>query len=109
MLEAALASTKALANSEAPITGGGSPVYFDLFGRIMVVAKQSTFFAINLVLLIVGPALVLGLLFIYSRRGELDRITTGWLRLPVALTISTLATLGFCQMVVAINPFVSEM
>jgi len=106
MLEAALASTKALANSEAPITGGDSPVYFDLFGRVMVVAKQSTFFDINLVLLIAGPALVLGRLLIHWFRGELYRITTGWLRLPVALTISTLATLGFGQIVVATNPFV---
>jgi hypothetical protein len=106
MLEASLASVKALANTDKEVTGGGNVVYFDLLGRVMVVAKQSTFFVINLVLLIAGPLIVLALLLIYERRGELTRITAGWMRLPAALFISFIATLGTATFITSINPVV---
>ncbi|KAH7108438.1 hypothetical protein BKA62DRAFT_682187 [Auriculariales sp. MPI-PUGE-AT-0066] len=106
MLEAALTSTKTLANQEASITGGGNPVYFDLLGSFMVVAKQSTYFTINLILLILGPIIVIALLALYTRLGDLSRVTNAWLRLPLALTISVISTLGFGKIILAINPHI---
>lgn len=123
MLDASLLTVKTLAGSEREITGGGPAVYVDcecgsritlstnvlhaVLGRFMLVARQSTFFVINLVLLIVGPIAVIALLFVYSRLGELQRLTTGWLRYPAALLINSLATFGLAFLYVKLNPNVS--
>ncbi|KZV82592.1 Zn-dependent exopeptidase [Exidia glandulosa HHB12029] len=107
MLEASLATVKSLSSNEGTITGGGSPIYVDFLGHFMLVATQTTFFVVNLVLLIVGPIAVLALLFVYSRLGELQRLTKGWVRYPAALLINMVSTFGLAFMIVKLNPNVA--
>ncbi|EJD52382.1 hypothetical protein AURDEDRAFT_111110 [Auricularia subglabra TFB-10046 SS5] len=107
MMQASLVTVKNLASNEGSITGGGRAVYLDFLGRAMLVTSQQTFFVVNLVLLIVGPIVVLVLLSVYSRLGELKRLTDGWPRYPVALLINIASTFGFAIVLTKLNPYIA--
>jgi hypothetical protein len=108
MLEAALTSTKSLANRDVSLNDHTKPVYFDILGIMMVVVRTSFFFTINLVLLITGPVLVISLLVLLHRIRQLDDIAAAWPRLPLALGSCSICTYSLCQWILSVNPHVKH-
>ncbi|KIY73480.1 hypothetical protein CYLTODRAFT_434156 [Cylindrobasidium torrendii FP15055 ss-10] len=61
MMEAALGSSNALANNDGSMhdADDSPPVYFDLFGAVLVLFPLSTLITFNIVFLVVGPITLL--------------------------------------------------
>jgi hypothetical protein len=140
MLSAALASTEGLASvTNAEFSGsteglddgqvdagvGSDGVWFDLFGRVFVVFKLHTLFALCVTLLVVAPLILIGITFglsqadknylfarkayIYSSDDDHPVHLHGWrgfFRFPIVFAIATAAVVGLAYLVVRVNPFI---
>ncbi|CAK5277279.1 unnamed protein product [Mycena citricolor] len=77
MMDSARSTAVALANDDRTHgpDGGRMPVYLDLFGKWMVLVSMNTVFAIDIVLLVVGPLFLL-LLFVLETAVLHERTST---------------------------------
>ncbi|TDL26147.1 Zn-dependent exopeptidase [Rickenella mellea] len=105
MLESSLLAGKALVDDEGT-GGGGSAVYFDLFGEALAVFSLQTFFIVNIVLLVVGPILVTALIFTAYKQRKLYWSSKGWGRFIVAVIVSGVLTFGLGVLYTHINPLI---
>lgn len=104
---------------------GTDAVWFDLFGRIFVVFRLHTFFALCVTLLVVAPLTLIGLTFglskadknylfarkayVHSSDDDEPVYLYGWkgfFRLPIVFAIATAAVIGLAFLVVRINPLI---
>ncbi|KAG0693423.1 hypothetical protein DFH29DRAFT_396814 [Suillus ampliporus] len=86
MMEGTLSSSLVLANDVKgktrgkPVGQGSEPVYFDLFGTIMIVFTLQTLRIVNIVLLTVGPIVLLLLVYFEHIIRVTSRIRSGYYR-----------------------------
>ncbi|KAH6868118.1 endoplasmic reticulum metallopeptidase 1 [Alternaria rosae] len=139
MLSAALASTSGLASitsdefsgSESLDNGrvnagtGSDGVWFDLFGRVFVVFKLHTLFALCVTLLVVAPLTLIGLTFglskadknyllarkayIYSSDDDNPVHLYGWrgfFRFPIIFVTASAVVVALAYLIVRFNPFI---
>ncbi|KAJ6581062.1 hypothetical protein B0H19DRAFT_1017641 [Mycena capillaripes] len=59
MMEAAQGSSSALLNNDWTHGGGSPPVYFDLFGKWLILFSMASLLIANIVLLVVGPIILI--------------------------------------------------
>lgn len=72
----------------------------------MAVFEYSTFFIINIALLAIGPLIVAVLITFASTSNKLFLTRRGWLRFPLALTVSLVVNLAFGYTTAKLNPLV---
>ncbi|KAG2339609.1 hypothetical protein BDR05DRAFT_938905 [Suillus weaverae] len=86
MMEGTLSSSLMLANDvkgktrTESIGQGSEPVYFDLFGAIMIVFTFQTLWIVNIILLTVGPVILLMLVYFEHIIRVTSRIRSGYYR-----------------------------
>jgi hypothetical protein len=86
MMEGTLASSLVLANDvkgktrTESVGQGSEPVYFDLFGAIMILFTFQTLWIVNIVLLTVGPVILLMLVYFEHIIRVTSRIRSGYYR-----------------------------
>ncbi|KAI0669436.1 hypothetical protein C8Q78DRAFT_1080139 [Trametes maxima] len=123
MLETVRGSGLALLNDEDPGTDISAPIYFDLFGRSLVILPMSSVYAANIVLLILGPLSTIGL-FVWvvlaaKKRSQIETIPTsrdepkwriavrallGWERFWVSVIFAVLVHVGVVAGFLNLNP-----
>lgn len=140
MLSAAISSTSGLAS----VTGdefsdrgrdrndgkvhagrGTDGVWFDIFGKVFVVFRLHTMFALCVTLLVVAPLTLIGLTFglskadrnyVFARKAYVHSPDddqpvhlNGWrgfFRFPIVFVIATAVVIGLAYLVVRVNPFI---
>lgn len=86
MMEGTLSSSLVLANDvkgqtrTESVGQGSEPVYFDLFGTVMIVFTFQTLWIVNIVLLTVGPVILLMLVYFEHIIRVTSRIRSGYYR-----------------------------
>jgi hypothetical protein len=86
MMEGTLASSLVLANDvkgktrTESVGQGSEPVYFDLFGAIMILFTFQTLWIVNIILLTVGPVILLMLVYFEHIIRVTSRIRSGYYR-----------------------------
>ncbi|KAG1882430.1 hypothetical protein F4604DRAFT_425374 [Suillus subluteus] len=86
MMEGTLSSSLVLANDvkgktrSESVGQGSEPVYFDLFGAIMIVFTFQTLWIVNIILLTVGPVILLMLVYFEHIIRVTSRIRSGYYR-----------------------------
>jgi hypothetical protein len=86
MMEGTLSSSLVLANDikgktrTESVGQGSEPVYFDLFGAIMILFTFQTLWIVNIVLLTVGPVILLMLVYFEHIIRVTSRIRSGYYR-----------------------------
>ncbi|KAI0827758.1 hypothetical protein BC628DRAFT_1317988 [Trametes gibbosa] len=123
MLETVRGSGLGLLNDDEPGTDASPSVYFDILGQVIVVFKQSSFYAFNIALLVLGPLVTLGLItcvvlaskkrsqaqpipasHIEPKWRTLIKALLGWERFWVALLVAVLVHVGFVAAFLKVNP-----
>jgi hypothetical protein len=77
-----------------------------VLGEAICVFSLTTFFVGNLIMLIVGPLLVVGLIFLAWRQGKLYWFRKGWGRFPISFVIGAGLAVGLSMLYTYINPYV---
>ncbi|KAG1734465.1 hypothetical protein EDB19DRAFT_1854474 [Suillus lakei] len=86
MMEGTLSSSLMLANDvkgktrNESVGQGSQPVYFDLFGAIMIMFTLQTLWIVNIILLTVGPVILLMLVYFEHIIRVTSRIRSGYYR-----------------------------
>ncbi|KAI0657787.1 hypothetical protein C8Q70DRAFT_264499 [Cubamyces menziesii] len=125
MMETTKGAGESLLNDDKPGTDSRPPVYFDLFGRSLVLFSMDAMYATNITLLVLGPLSVIGLIvwvvLASKQRSSLERepavhddpkwrllvkAILGWERLWVALIFAVLVHVVFGIGFVKINPYI---
>ncbi|KAG9084506.1 hypothetical protein FRC07_013618, partial [Ceratobasidium sp. 392] len=111
MMENALEAGNALVSRKVENMKVTDGVYFDIFGRAMVVVSQGGFLVLNVILLLIGPV-ALGVIIATAPSGyeaALKRIgsaKTAWIHGPVLLVICLATTLGLAAIFAAANTYI---
>lgn len=140
MLSAAISTTAGLASDTSPRfsgTGklrndgkvdagtGTDSVWFDLFGKVFVIFRLHTMFALCVTLLVVAPVSLIGLTvglskadknylfarkkYIHSSDDDNAVELNGWrgfFRFPIAFAAATAVIIGLAYLVVKVNPYI---
>jgi hypothetical protein len=140
MLSAAIATTSGLASDTSPkFSGTGKPrsdgrvdagtgtdsVWFDLFGKVFVIFRLHTLFALCVTLLVAAPIILIALTvglskadknylfarkkYIHSSDDDNAVELNGWrgfFRFPIAFAAATAAVVGLAYLVVKVNPYI---
>ncbi|KAI0645003.1 hypothetical protein C8Q79DRAFT_1001599 [Trametes meyenii] len=123
MLETVRGSGLALLNDEVPGTDTSAPIYFDLFGRSLIILPMSSVYAANIVLLVLGPLSTIGLLvwvvLAAKKRSQFEatpashnepkwriaaKALLGWERFWVSLVFAALVQVGLVAGFLNLNP-----
>ncbi|KZT43625.1 hypothetical protein SISSUDRAFT_1040091 [Sistotremastrum suecicum HHB10207 ss-3] len=108
MIEIAVVAGKSLAEdgnlNDSP--DSIAPIFFDLFGEVLLVISFRTMTIINIVLLAVGPVLTLLLIVLASKNRKLYWGKQGWFRFPLSLVLSAGVSIGLAFLVAFINPYI---
>ncbi|OSC97539.1 hypothetical protein PYCCODRAFT_1419229 [Trametes coccinea BRFM310] len=121
MLETVAGSGVALLNDDESGSDARPPIYFDIFGRSLIILPMDTFYGINIALLVIGPlstiALVVWVILASKKRSDMEAVPTehteskwrlmtravlGWERFWIALIFTALVhvalTIGFLHL-----------
>ncbi|KAI8970991.1 hypothetical protein BD414DRAFT_540578 [Trametes punicea] len=123
MLETVWGSGLVLLNDSEPGTDTRPPVYFDVLGRTLVLLSMDALYAINVILLVLGPlstiALIVWVVLACKKRSRIEALPTaheesrrkfimrallGWERLWVALLFTVLVHIALVTGFLKLNP-----
>ncbi|KAG8679300.1 hypothetical protein FRC09_019062, partial [Ceratobasidium sp. 395] len=111
MMENALEAGNALVSRKDEGTKTADAVYFDIFGRSMVVVTQGGMLTLNVILLLIGPVLI-GVIIATAPDGwknALGRIGSNkkaWFHGPVLLIATLAVTLALAAIFAAANTYI---
>ncbi|KAG8694553.1 hypothetical protein FRC08_008413 [Ceratobasidium sp. 394] len=111
MMENALEAGNALASRTVETTKATDAVYFDIFGRAMVVVSQGGMLTLNVILLLIGPVTI-GVIIVTAPSGYKDALgklgssKLAWVHGPVALVACLATTLGLAAIFAAVNTYI---
>ncbi|QRW05930.1 Peptidase family M28 protein [Ceratobasidium sp. AG-Ba] len=99
MMENALEAGNSLVSRKSETANSADAVYFDIFGRAMVVISQGGMLTLNVLLLVLGPIAIAVVLASApgGYRASFQKFAPekkAWVRGPVMLVVSLIATLG---------------
>ncbi|CDO78073.1 hypothetical protein BN946_scf184708.g7 [Trametes cinnabarina] len=125
MIETVSGSGLALLNNEEGGIDSRSPVYFDVFGRALIILHMDTLYGINVALLVLGPlstiALAVWVILAAKKRSNLEGVPAehieprwkflvktllGWERFWVALILTALVHVALTVGFLRLNPYV---
>ena len=136
MLSAALATTRSLTSDDSSTSNGESStksvvsaghgtqgVWFDFFGRVFVVFRLHTLFAVSITLLVIAPVSLILLMITLSRadkfypfsgsRSYHDEVVSlygwrGFFRWPLILVASCAAPIGLAFLMFKVNTYIAH-
>ncbi|KAF8595588.1 Zn-dependent exopeptidase [Ceratobasidium sp. AG-I] len=111
MMENALEAGNALVSSPEVSDKNTDAVYFDIYGRMMVVMSRRGMLALNIILLLLGPAAVavLAVTAPGGYKSSLTRVGSDWkvwIQAPVLLVGCSTLTLALAAIISSANTFI---
>ncbi|QRV83685.1 Peptidase family M28 protein [Ceratobasidium sp. AG-Ba] len=111
MMENALEAGNSLVSRKSETANSADAVYFDIFGRAMVVISQGGMLTLNVLLLVLGPIAIAVVLASApgGYRASFQKFAPekkAWVRGPVMLVVSLIATLGLAAVYSAANAYI---
>ncbi|KAG9085946.1 hypothetical protein FRC06_003350, partial [Ceratobasidium sp. 370] len=111
MMENALEAGNALVSRTVEQTKPTDAVYFDIFGRVMVVVSRRGMMVLNVMLLLIGPVTI-GIIIATAPSGYKDALgrfgssKKAWVHGPVLLMVCLAATLALAAIFAAANTYI---